>query len=97
MSIKGLILLAALPFVALGARQRRATTDEFQLFAYGPELGGPGLFYADGKQSLLRILVVSYLQICQGFAYVGDPTLSNSSDAATVICKLLLSSLSTTH
>ena len=57
MSIKGLILLAALPFIALGARQRRATTDDFQLFAYGPGLGGPGLFYADGKQSLLRTLV----------------------------------------
>ena len=62
MSIKGLILLAALPFIAIGARQRRATTDEFQLFAYGPGLGGPGLFYADGKKSLLRILI-SCLQI----------------------------------
>jgi hypothetical protein len=56
MSIKRLILLAALPFIAIGARQRRAT-DEFQLFAYGPGLGGPGLFYADGKKSLLRILI----------------------------------------
>jgi hypothetical protein len=32
MSIKGLILLAALPFIALGARQRRATTDDPDYF-----------------------------------------------------------------
>ncbi|KAF2799259.1 hypothetical protein K505DRAFT_294905 [Melanomma pulvis-pyrius CBS 109.77] len=69
MSILKLALFASLPFVALGARQRRATTDEFELFAYGPKLGGPGLFYADG------------------YAYIGDPSLSNSSDAATVICR----------
>jgi hypothetical protein len=94
MSMKGLVVLAALPYIALGAQQRRASTDEFQLFGYGPGLGGPGLFYAEGKQSLLRLLVLSYLHICEGFAYIGDPNLSNSSDAATVICKLSLSRLS---
>jgi hypothetical protein len=63
MSIKGLIFLAALPSIAFGAQQRRATTDEFQLFGYGPGLGGPGLFYAGGKQLLLRLLVFSCLHI----------------------------------
>ncbi|KAF1998499.1 hypothetical protein P154DRAFT_439044 [Amniculicola lignicola CBS 123094] len=68
MSIIKLALLASMPFMAFAARQRRAATDEFELFGYGPTLGGPGLFFADG------------------YAYIGDPSLSNSSDAATVIC-----------
>ncbi|KAF2678338.1 hypothetical protein K458DRAFT_348843, partial [Lentithecium fluviatile CBS 122367] len=61
------LLLAALPFLALGSRfQRRADPSTFQLYAYGEGFGGLSVFYADG------------------YAYLGDPNLSNSTDAATV-------------
>ncbi|KAF2709228.1 hypothetical protein K504DRAFT_378645 [Pleomassaria siparia CBS 279.74] len=79
MSLLKLAVLASLPFLALGARQKRATTDSFALYGYGDKLGGPPFFYANG------------------FAFIGDPSLSNSSDAAAVTCKFLTNSDNTFH
>ncbi|KAK7183196.1 hypothetical protein DPSP01_011426 [Paraphaeosphaeria sporulosa] len=66
MSFTKLSLLCTLPLLALGAKFKRATPDEFGLFGYGQGFGGFPLFYADG------------------YAYLGEPSSSNSSDPGVV-------------
>ena len=51
-AIQRSLLLATLPFIALGSRfQRRADTNAFQLYGYGDDFGGLSLFYDDGKEN----------------------------------------------
>lgn len=79
-------LLAQLPLLAFGAVQRRQTPSQFELYAYGERFGGLPMFYADGKtpNPTLRHYRINRFE---GYAYLGDHTLSNSSDAREVIRK----------
>lgn len=79
-------LLFHLPLLALGAAQRRATPSQFELYAYGSALGGLPMFYADGRASRQR-LKQGKTDRFKGYAYLGDSTKSNSTDARPVIRK----------
>ena len=84
MFMRNLVLYATAPILALGA-QKRATPSSFELYAYGDDVGGIPIFFADGEDdcsSSRRTLVTSL-----GYAFVGSPQLSNSSDAAEVVCE----------
>lgn len=87
MSLAKKLLFASLPLVAAGSL-KRATPSSFQLYAYGNGLGGLPMFNADGRRTFTEN--PAHTDCFPGYAYVGDPNLSNGTDAAQVVCKLIV-------
>lgn len=92
MYFRSLLLMAVAPIAVLGAI-KRATPSTFELYAYGDDVGGIPVFFADGEIPPFPSpkTVLTHL----GYAYVGSPQLSNSSDAAEVVCMCIIHDKST--
>jgi hypothetical protein len=68
---------------------RRADSSTFSLYAYGEGIGGLPIFAAGGKKFPHEPShhESNPLTPCSDVAYIGDPSQSNLSNAAPIICK----------
>lgn len=84
MSLRNLLLCSMAALAAGKQKQRRATPDAFELYAYGEGIGGLPVFYSDG--TCLPNKSISPTDFT-GFAYIGNVSQANRTDAAPVTCQ----------